>query len=100
MRYVYKDYVFVNDNNKGILYKAGKLLFMGNSWSAINIFLSSTEAAPEVIHMFKAQLEQREVVKLRAEAKKPKEPPTTPIQEEKKPAIRRPGRNTDRRLIR
>ncbi len=98
LKYVYKDYVFVNDNNKGVLYKAGKLLFMGNSWSAIQLFLSSTESAPEVVNMFRAQLEQREVIKLRTEAKKPKEPPT-PIQEEKKPAIRRPGRN-DRRLVR
>ncbi len=71
---------------------------MGNSWSAIQLFLSSTESAPEVVNMFRAQLEQREVIKLRTKAKKPKEPPT-PIQEEKKPAIRRPGRN-DRRLVR
>ena len=100
MRYVYKDYVFVNDNNKGVLYKAGKLLFMGNSWSAIQLFLSSTESAPEVVNMFRAQLEQREVIKLRAEAKKPKEPPTPIQEEEKKPVIRRPGRNNDRRVIR
>jgi hypothetical protein len=99
LRYVYKDYVFVNDNNKGILYKAGKLLFMGNSWSAIQVFLSSTESAPDVVNMFRAQLEQREVIKLRAESKKPKDPPT-PIQEEKQPVIRRPGRNNDRRLVR
>lgn len=100
LKYVYKDYVFVNDNNKGVLYKAGKLLFMGNSWSAIQLFLSSTESAPEVVNMFRAQLEQREVIKLRAEAKKPKEPPTPIQEEEKKPVIRRPGRNNDRRVIR
>jgi hypothetical protein len=82
LRYVYKDYVFVNDNNKGILYKAGKLLFMGNSWSAIQVFLSSTESAPEVVNMFRAQLEQREVIKLRAESngeKKKKNQKTRPL---------------------
>ena len=98
MRYVYKDYVFVNDNNKGILYKAGKLLFMGNSWSAIQVFLSSTESAPEVVNMFKAQLEQREVIKLRAESKKPKDPiPTVNEEVKKKPVIRRPS--IDRRFV-
>lgn len=99
MRYVYKDYVFVNDNNKGILYKAGKLLFMGNSWSAINYFLISTDHAQEVKDMFKSQLSQRQEIRLRAESKKPKDPPPLPVEEEKKPAIRRPGRN-DRRLVR
>ena len=48
--------------------------------------------------MLKAQLEQREVVKLRAEAKKPKDPPTPVVQEpKKKPVLRRPS--TDRRLV-
>ena len=48
--------------------------------------------------MFKAQLEQREVIKLRAEQKKSKVP-DTPIKEEpktKKPVIRRPGRDKGR----
>jgi hypothetical protein len=47
--------------------------------------------------MFKAQLEQREVIKLRAEAKKPKEP-TIKEEVSKKPVIRRPS--IDRKLVR
>ena len=76
MQYVYKNLVYDNQNNKGILYKDGQILFMGNSWSGILQFLSETNNAPEVRDMFKAQLEQREVIKLRAEAKKPKGPLT------------------------
>ena len=85
LRYAYKDYVFVNDNNKGILYKAGKLLFMGNSWSAINYFIISTDHAQEVKDMFKSQLSQRQEIRLRAESKKPKDTPPLPVEKEKKP---------------
>ena len=71
---------------------------MGNSWSGIMQFLRETNNATEVREMFRAQLEQREVIKLRAEAKKPKEPPP-PVEEEpkKKPVMRRPS--IDRRLV-
>ena len=71
---------------------------MGNSWSGIQQYLLETNNAPEVREMFRAQLEQREVIKLRAEAKKPKEPPP-PVEEEpkKKPVMRRPS--IDRRLV-
>ena len=71
---------------------------MGNSWSGILQFLSATNNAPEVREMFKAQLDQREAIKLRTEAKKPKEPIVK--KEEalpKKPVIRRPG--ADRRFV-
>jgi hypothetical protein len=48
--------------------------------------------------MFKLQLEQREVIKIRAEAKKPKEPEPPVIEEpKKKPVIRRPS--MDRRIV-
>jgi len=71
---------------------------MGNSWSGILQYLRETDNAPEVREMFRAQLEQREVIKLRAEAKKPKDP-EPPVQEEpkKKPIMRRP--RIDRRLV-
>ena len=70
---------------------------MGNSWSGILQFLSATNNAPEVREMFKAQLDQREAIKLRTEAKKPREPT---IKEEvpKKPVIKRPS--IDRKLVR
>ena len=48
-------------------------MFMGNAWSAINIFLNNTNHAPEVRKMFKAQLDQREQLRFEAEQKKPKE---------------------------
>tara|TARA_B100001057_G_scaffold339100_1_gene339892 strand:+ start:142 stop:438 length:297 start_codon:yes stop_codon:yes gene_type:complete len=96
--YVYKNFLYKNLDNKGILYKDGKILFMGNSWSGILQYLRETDNAPEVREMFRAQLEQREVIKLRAEAKKPKDP-EPPVQEEpkKKPIMRRP--RIDRRLV-
>ena len=98
MDYVYKNFLYKNLDNKGILYKDGKILFMGNSWSGILQYLRETDNAPEVREMFRAQLEQREVIKLRAEAKKPKDP-EPPVQEEpkKKPIMRRP--RIDRRLV-
>lgn len=60
MKYVYNDLVYDNRDNKGVLYKDGKVLFMGNSWSGILQFLAYSGNAPEVRKMFKAQLEQRE----------------------------------------
>ena len=58
--YVYNDLTFDNRDNKAVLYKDGKILFMGNSWSGIQQFLSYSNNASEVREMFKAQLEQRE----------------------------------------
>lgn len=60
MVYEYKDFVYIHDYGKARLYKANHLLFKGNAWSGILMFLSHTENAPEVRKMFKAQLEQRE----------------------------------------
>lgn len=65
MRYVYKNFVYNNQDNKGTLYKDGRILFMGNSWSGIMQFLSETNNAPEVQAMFKQQLEQREQIKFK-----------------------------------
>ncbi len=70
MQYEYGDYVFNNMGNRSVLYKDGRLLFMGNSWSGIIQFLNFTNHAPEVKEMFRAQLEQREVIKHNAELKK------------------------------
>jgi len=96
--YEYENFKYVNQDNKGILYKDGRILFIGNSWSGIMQFLQYTDNAQVVRDMFKAQLEQREVIKLRAEAKKPKEPELPVVQEpKKKPVLRRPS--IDRRFV-
>ena len=98
MVYEYENFKYVNQNNKGILYKDGRILFIGNSWSGIMQFLQYTDNAQVVRDMFKAQLEQREVIKLRAEAKKPKDPELPVVQEpKKKPVLRRPS--IDRRFV-
>ena len=99
MEYVYKNFVYNNQNNKGILYKDNKILFMGNTWSGILQFLSHSGNAPEVSEMFKAQLEQREIIKFRAESKKPKDPEPIQRQETKKEPLLKRSRN-DRRLVR
>jgi len=99
LKYVYKNFVYNNQNNKGILYKDNKILFMGNTWSGILQFLSHSGNAPEVREMFKAQLEQREQIKFRAESKKPKDPEPIQRQEPKKEPVLKRSRN-DRRLVR
>ena len=60
MIYEFNDFVYVHDYGKARLYKGKQLIFKGNSWSGILMFLSHTDNAPEVRKMFKAQLEQRE----------------------------------------
>jgi hypothetical protein len=97
MKYTYQDYVFEHGGGKSKLYKNGLLLFHGNSWTGINMFISHTARAEPVLEMFRAQLEQREEIKLKAEAKKPKEPEPPVIEEpKKKPVVRRPGRDIGR----
>ena len=65
MDYQYMNFLFRNLNNKSVLYKDGFILFLGNSWSGILQFIQETDNAPEVKEMFKAQLEQREVLKFK-----------------------------------
>ena len=69
MKYTYQDYVFQHGNGKSALYKNGRLLFHGNSWTGINMFISHTDRAEPVLEMFRAQLEQREEIKLKEELK-------------------------------
>ena len=99
MKYVYNNLVYDNRNNKGILYRDNKILFMGNSWSGILQFLTYSNNAPEVREMFKAQLEQREQIKYKAESKKPKDPEPIQRQEPKKQPVLKQSRN-DRKLVR
>ena len=65
MDYQYKNFLFRNLDNKSVLYKDGLILFLGNSWSGILQFIQETNNAPEVKEMFRAQLEQREVLKFK-----------------------------------
>tara|TARA_A200000159_G_scaffold160687_1_gene181250 strand:- start:780 stop:1079 length:300 start_codon:yes stop_codon:yes gene_type:complete len=99
LKYVYKNLVYENRDSKGLLYRDGKLLFMGNTWSGIMQFISYSGNAEEVREMFKAQLEQREQIKFKAESKKPKDPEPIQRQEPKKEPVLKRSRN-DRKLVR
>ena len=84
MIYKYENFTFIYGGGKGgKLYKDRHLIFKGNSWSGILMFLSKTDSAPEVREMFKAQLEQREKPK-KQEKRKPKH------QETDKPKLENP----------
>lgn len=72
---------------------------MGNTWSGIMQFISYSGNAEEVREMFKAQLEQREQIKFKAESKKPKDPEPIQRQEPKKEPVLKRSRN-DRKLVR
>ena len=50
-------------NSKGSLYKDEKLLFRGDGYIAIKMFIGKTGNAPEVTKLFKSQLSMREEVK-------------------------------------
>ena len=50
-------------NSKGSLYKDEKLLFRGDGYIAIKMFIDKTGNAPEVTKLFKSQLSMREEVK-------------------------------------
>ena len=61
MIYKHENFTFIHGGRKGSkLYKGHHLIFKGNSWSGILVFLSETNNAPEVREMFKAQLNARE----------------------------------------
>ena len=72
MVYEYNDFLYIHDYGKARLYKANQLLFKGNAWSGILMFLQQTNNAPEVREMFKNQLEQREKPREK-QSKKPSE---------------------------
>ena len=50
-------------NSKGSLFQNGKLLFRGDGYIAIKMFVHETGNAPEVVERFKSQLTMREEVK-------------------------------------
>tara|TARA_B110000858_G_scaffold58255_1_gene67843 strand:- start:74 stop:277 length:204 start_codon:yes stop_codon:yes gene_type:complete len=61
--YKYEDYRYVHDYGKGTLYKGNHLVFTGNAWTGVLLFLDHTNNAPEVRQMFRNQLYQREKLK-------------------------------------
>ena len=90
-------------NSKGSLYKDEKLLFRGDGYIAIKMFIDKTGNAPEVTKLFKSQLSMREEVKWKkkdeemkakekAKADRMKEEMDNSPKKEK--VIRRPKRNT------
>jgi len=50
-------------NSKGSLFQNGKLVFRGDGYLAIKMFVYKTGNAPEVLERFKSQLSMREEVK-------------------------------------
>ena len=94
MIYKHENFTFIYDGRKGSkLYKDRHLIFVGNSWSGILLFLSETKNAPEVREMFKAQLNHRENPKRREERKSKYEEIKKPKVEEPKPEpVKKPKR--------
>ena len=50
----------MDSSSRAKVYKDGNLLFLGNGWTAIKIFISESDNHPDVIARFRAQLDQRE----------------------------------------
>ena len=63
MRYQYKDLILELWNSKASLYQKGKLLFRGDGYIAIKMFIDKSENNEEVIKRFKPQLDSREEVR-------------------------------------
>ena len=105
MNYEHKDSKTVLElwNSKASLYQNGRLLFRGDGYIAIKMFIEKSGHAPEVMKIFKNQLDMREEVKWKkkdeemkakekAKADRMKEEMENSSKKEK--VIRRPKRNT------
>lgn len=62
-KYIYKTAQLENNGRSSTVIKDERLLFQGDSYVAIMIFINACNNAPEVIKWFKPQLEQREHAK-------------------------------------
>ena len=60
MRYDFKNLKLEINNNSGTLYKNNKLMFKGDSYISIKIFLAESNNDESIKKKFKAQLEMRE----------------------------------------
>ncbi len=98
--YVYENLKLEQIYGKGSLFVNGRLVFKGDGYIAIKMFIHESGNAPEVIDKFKAQLNMREQLKWNKqqennknkEKMKPPEPP--PPKKEK--VLRRERRKIDK----
>ena len=60
MIYKHKNIVLEKDTSKGKLYINGNLRFMGDGYVAIKMFIDKSERDPNVVKIFRAQLDMRE----------------------------------------
>ena len=59
----------MDSSSRAKVYKNGNLVFLGNGWTAIKIFISESDNHPDVIARFRQQLEQREKPKFQMSEK-------------------------------
>lgn len=60
MRYDFKNLILEINNNTGTLYIDGKLMFRGDSYLSIKMFVAESKNNPSVTKKFEAQLSMRE----------------------------------------
>ena len=74
-KYIHSNLMLEMDSSsRAKLYKNGNLIFLGNGWVAIKLFISESDTHPDVIARFRQQLELREKPSFQMSEK----PPTRP----------------------
>ena len=69
MLYRHENLVLNTYNNKrSVLYKNGKILFMGNGYIAILQFITESNHHPDVEALFEKQMSQRETAKINGQS--------------------------------
>ena len=59
-RYDYKNHALELKGSKGTVYSDNKLLFRGDGYIAIKMFIDKSNQDPNVVKIFKSQLDMRE----------------------------------------
>ena len=59
-RYDYKNHALELKGSKGTVYSDNKLLFRGDGYIAIKMFIDKSNHDPNVVKIFKSQLDMRE----------------------------------------
>ena len=59
-RYDYKNHVLELKGSRGTVYTDDKLLFRGDAYIAIKMFIDKSNHDPRVVKIFKSQLDMRE----------------------------------------
>ena len=59
-RYDYKNHALELKGSKGTVYSDNKLLFRGDGYIAIKMFIDKSNHDPNVVKLFKSQLDMRE----------------------------------------